>query len=164
MLNKIQKNQSTWRLKLENKNNLNKISSFNLDSFGVLLSNAYLNIMSSDDNLGRIEEYLTAEDTLMSEEMSNSKMIELYRAITQRQKNNIHLLTQLISISNRNEQIKFLLAELTKIKEVSAEKNDVPELSDKTKAALLGIRKLMQEEYNKQYGIIPKDSDDISQE
>lgn len=139
------------------------INNFNLDSFKVLLGSAYMNIMTSDSNLSKIEDFLTSDENLLSEEMSSSKMTELYRAITQRQKNNIQLLTQLISISNRNEQIKLLLAELTKIKEITNKENDVPELSSKTQAALIGIRKLMQEEYEKERGINKKSAEDTDE-
>ena len=120
--------------------------SFSLDSFGVLLSNAYFNILDTDSSLGLLQEYLVSDDTLLNGEMSTGQMVNLYRAITNRQKNNIHLLTQLISISNRNEQIKLLLAELTKIKQLTNTDESIPKLSPKAQAALLGMRKLMLEE------------------
>lgn len=132
----------------------NKSNGFNLDSYKVLLGSAYFNILQSDTDLSKIQEHLTSDETLLNEEMSTGQMINLFRAITNRQKNNIHLLTQLIGISNKNEQIKLLLAELTKIKEVANTENNVPKLTPNTQAALLGIRRLMLEAYNEERGIV----------
>ena len=126
-------------------NSTKKQKTFSLDSFGVLLTNAYFNILGTDSSLELLQEHLTAPDTMLGEDMSTGKLIELYRAITNRQRNNIQLLTQLISISNRNEQIKLLLAELTKIKEIKETGDNIPKLSPNAQAALLGLRKLMLE-------------------
>jgi len=142
-------------------------NTFSLDSFKVLLSKSYLNILKSDNDLDRVQEYLTDESTLNDECMSVGKMIELHRAITHRQRTNVQLLTQLFSISNKNEQIKLLLAELTKIKEINDEKNAVPELTPEAKAIIMGLRNYMLEEYNKERGLpaphedMPYNEDDV---
>jgi len=129
-------------------NNLSAKTSFNLDSFKVLLTGAYENILLQDSNLAKLEDFLMQDESLMDEEMSKSKMIELYRAMVARQKNNISLLTQFMSISNRNEQIKILLGELTKIKELTSKESEVKKLSPKAQTLVAGLQRAMEEQYN----------------
>lgn len=129
-------------------NDLSAKTSFNLDSFKVLLTGAYENILLQDSNLAKLEDFLMQDESLMDEEMTKSKMIELYRAMVARQKNNISLLTQFMSISNRNEQIKILLGELTKIKELTSKENEVSKLSPKAQTLVAGLQRAMEEQYN----------------
>jgi len=128
-------------------------SNFNLDSFKVLLSGAYTNILISDQNLANLEDFLMSDESLQDEEMTKTKCIELYRAMTARQKNNIQLLTQLISISNRNEQIKLLLEELTKIKEINNKRDSVAKLPQNIQTLVAGFQKAMEEQYEDEYGV-----------
>ena len=135
-------------------------TNFNLDSFAVLLTGAYSNILISDTNLAKLEDFLMEDESLQDEEMTKTKMIELYRAMVARQKNNIQLLTQLISISNRNDQIKFLLEELTKIKEITNKGNEVEKMSPKAKALVAGIQKAMEDKYNESIASAKEFSED----
>ena len=94
-----------------------------------------------------------SDESLQDEEMTKTKCIELYRAMTARQKNNIQLLTQLISISNRNEQIKLLLEELTKIKEINNKRDSVAKLPQNIQTLVAGFQKAMEEQYEDEYGV-----------